>query len=73
MGSMATTAEQLAQVEAAIAKAEQARSTRHADGTFVEHADLSTLYAQRSELQAQVNQETAGPTIRFASLGRGRR
>ena len=63
---MATTAEQLTSVRAAIAAIEAgAQATRHGD-TQVTMADLSTLYQREKDLMARLASENA------ARNGRGR-
>ena len=53
---MATLAEQLARVEAAIAKAEQAQSVS-SDAHSVTRASLATLYARQDVLQCRLNRQ----------------
>ena len=65
---MATTAEQLAQVEAAIAAIEtRGQSYTIGDRTF-RRGDLGILYAERRKLQAQEAQETRkGIRVRYGT------
>jgi hypothetical protein len=57
---MATYTFQLAQVEAAIAKAEAGQEVAFADGRRIRRGDLAALYTERARLTPLANREAAG-------------
>jgi hypothetical protein len=57
---MATYTVQLAQVEAAIAKAEAGQEVTFADGRRIRRGDLAALYAERTRLTPLANREAVG-------------
>ena len=57
---MATYTAQLAQVEAAIAKAESGQEVTFSDGRRVRRGDIAALYAERARLTPLANREAAG-------------
>lgn len=62
-------AQQLANVETAIAAAESAQSYG-VGSRRVERADLAVLYKRRDELQDRINRESAGGVFRVVQLER---
>ena len=70
---MATPAQRLAEVETAIAKIEGGAQSYTFDGVAVTRADLSTLYAQRQQLDREVslaaNKRSVVVGVNFGSMG----
>ncbi len=69
---MATTAEQLASVQAAIAKVESGAQAYSEDGRSLTRADLATLYAREERLLTRQQREQSSGGGMFA-LGQFRR
>lgn len=65
---MATTAQRLAQVQAAIDKIETGGQAYTADGRQMSRGDLRTLYDQERRLKAELARETRGGAIGFGVL-----
>lgn len=63
---MATTAEKLAQVEAAITAILAGGQAHASEGRALTRADLSTLYEQERRLQGQLARETRGGALGYA-------
>lgn len=69
---MATYTEQLATVEAAIAKAETGQEVETADGRRLRRGDLAAMYAERVRLTPLAAREAAGRSGPTISRGAGR-
>lgn len=68
---MATYTEQLAAVEASIAKAEGGQEVTFSDGRRIRRADLAVLYAERTRLTPLAAREAAGRSGPSISRGAG--
>lgn len=66
---MATYAEQLAAVEAAIARAEKGQEVEFASGSRVRRGDLATMYAERTRLTPLAAREARGGGITISRGG----
>jgi hypothetical protein len=70
---MATPAQRLTAVETAIAAIEGGAQSYTLDGVAVERADLSTLYAQRQQLDREVslaaNKRSVVVGVNFSQMG----
>lgn len=68
---MATYTEQLAQLEAAIAKAEKGQEVTLDNGQRIRRGDLAAMYAERRRLTPLAAREAAGRTGVRISRGAG--